>query len=427
MPTPAATALDNTDEQATTALYRAAIGEVNSDYYLPLFERFEAANRAHLSWNGAAALYTLPWLAFRQLWHGALVYAGVLVLLALGIFGIGRLVFQFSDTTQWALLAGMFLLSVLVPGLGGNALLFSATRKRMEVALKATSTVAEACALLGRKSPTRKGLIAQMLANGMSVALLAYAWLQFAGWMPDAIGVSVPVDTRNVAVGRTTDAVAPTVVPPIPAASAPMAIASAPAPSLAASEPQLAASGPVTGASAPLPPASAPVTAASSAAPALVAPQVAASAPVPPQTQPTRTPTKPQAPPRTAPTPPGASKATPTTPPSAPNKIILLSKPIAVDTTADRASTTTPTAEESAAPLPSGYVVLVGLFVLENNARNAYTQILDAELPAQSQRIRTPQGLRTRVSVGPFESQAEADRAVDKIRAMGLNAQVAPR
>ena len=427
MPTPAATALDNTDEQATTALYRAAIGEVNSDYYLPLFERFEAANRAHLSWNGAAALYTLPWLAFRQLWHAALVYAGVLVLLALGIFGIGRLVFQFSDTTQWALLAGMFLLSVLVPGLGGNALLFSATRKRMEVALKATSTVAEACALLGRKSPTRKGLIAQMLANGMSVALLAYAWLQFAGWMPDAIGVSVPVDTRNVAVGRTTDAVAPTAVPPIPAASAPMAIASAPAPSLAASEPQLAASGPVTGTSAPLPPASAPVTAASSAAPVLVAPQVAASAPVPPQTQPTRTPTKPQAPPRTAPTPPVTSKAAPTTPPSAPNKIILLSKPIAVDTTADRTSTTTPTAEESAAPLPTGYVVLVGLFVLENNARNAYTQILDAELPAQSQRIRTPQGLRTRVSVGPFESQAEADRAVDKIRAMGLNAQVAPR
>jgi DedD protein len=105
----------------------------------------------------------------------------------------------------------------------------------------------------------------------------------------------------------------------------------------------------------------------------------------------------------------------------------LLSKPIAVDTTADRASTNTPTAEESAAPLPQGYVVLVGLFVLENNARNAYTQILDAELPAQSQRIRTPQGLRTRVSVGPFESQAEADRAVDKIRTMGLNAQVAPR
>ncbi len=429
MPTPAATALDNTDEQATTALYRAAIGEVNSGYYLPLFERFEAANRAHLSWNGAAALYTLPWLAFRQLWHAALVYAGVLVLMALGIFGIGRLVFQFSDTTQWALLAGLVLLSVLVPGLGGNALLFSATRKRMELALKATTTVAEACALLGRKSPTRKGLIAQMLANGMSVALLAYAWLQFAGWMPDVIGVTVPVDTRNVAVGRTIDAAAPALTAPLPAASAPMASASvsAPAPGFAASEPPLAASAPVAVASAPLPPASAPIPAASSIAPALVAPQTAASAPVPAQTQPARTLAKPQAPPRSPPAPPAAVKAAPPTPPAAPNKIILLSKPIAVDITAASAGSDAPAAVESPATLPQGYVVLVGLFVLENNARNAYTQIMDAELPAQSQRIRTPQGLRTRVSVGPFESQAEADRAVDKIRAMGLNAQVAPR
>jgi DedD protein len=148
---------------------------------------------------------------------------------------------------------------------------------------------------------------------------------------------------------------------------------------------------------------------------------------VPPQNQPARTLAKPQAPPRSAPVPPAAVKAAPPTPPAAPNKIILLSKPIAVDITTIQSGSDAPAAVESPAPLPQGYVVLVGLFVLENNARNAYTQILDAELPAQSQRIRTPQGLRTLVSVGPFESQAEADRAVDKIRAMGLNAQVAPR
>eukprot|EP01031_Cornospumella_fuschlensis_P005597 gene5597-6964_t len=223
MPTPADTALDNTDEHSTTALYRAAVGDVNSAYYLPLFARFEAADRPGLSWNGAAALYTLNWLAFRQLWHAALVYAGVLVGLALGIFGIGRLVFQFSDTTQWALVGALVLLSVLLPGLGGNAVLHAATRKRMAAALKATHTVAEACTFLSRKAPTRQSLIAQMVANALVLALLAYAWVQFEGWAPAPAPTPTAADARNIAVGRTIDVS----VPPAPT---PEAAASAPAP-----------------------------------------------------------------------------------------------------------------------------------------------------------------------------------------------------
>ena len=261
MPTPAETALDNTDEHSTTALYRAAVGEVNSAYYLPLFARFEAADRAGLSWNGAAALYTLNWLAFRHLWHAALVYAGVLVALALGIFGIGRLVFQFSDTTQWGLVGGLVLLSVLLPGLGANAVLHAATRKRMEAALKATNTVAEACALLSSKAPTRKSLIAQMVANALGLALLAYAWLQFEGWTPVAATPTLAADARNVAVGRTIDV-------SVPQAPAPEQVASAPIP---------ATSAPLTTASAPAPVAQR----AASAAAVVPAPQVAAASSAP--------------------------------------------------------------------------------------------------------------------------------------------------
>lgn len=405
MPTPADTALDNTDEHSTTALYRAAVGEVNSAYYLPLFARFEAADRAGLSWNGSAALYTLNWLAFRQLWHAALVYAGVLVALALGIFGIGRLVFQFSDTTQWALVGGLVLLSVLLPGLGGNAVLHAATRKRMETALKATHTVAEACTLLGRKTPTRKTLIIQMVANVLVLALLGYAWLQFEGWTAAPSTPTTPsADARNVAVGRTIDVSVPA-ADPAPAASAPASVASAPP--AATPSPRPVASAPVHAASAP---AHAPAPAASTS-PAVAA--ALAAAPV-----------------AAAPAAKAASRAVATPPrgaASAPAKIILLSKPIAAESAAIRSAPAAVPAEPPSTAPAQRYVVNVGLFAQENNARNALTQLTDADLPASTQSVKTGQGTRTRVRVGPFDTQAEADRAADKVRAMGLDAQVTPQ
>jgi cell division septation protein DedD len=394
MPTPADTALDNTDEHSTTALYRAAIGEVNSAYYLPLFARFEAADRAGLSWNGSAALYTLNWLAFRQLWHAALVYAGVLVALALGIFGIGRLVFQFSDTTQWALVGGLLLLSVLLPGLGANVLLHNATRKRMASALQATHTVAEACTLLARKAPTRKGLIAQMVANGLALALLGYAWWQFEGWTSPPVPAAPPADARNVAVGRTIDVSIPVTDPaPAPAASAPASMPSAPSAALPA---------PLRVASAPQAMAPAPKPAASAAANAPASPPAPAAKAASPAAAPPRTAT------------------------SAPGKIILLSKPIAAESAAARTAAGAALVESPAAQAQR-YVVNVGLFAQENNARNALTQLTDADLPASTQSVKTGQGTRTRVRVGPFDTQAEADRAADKIRTLGLEAQVAPQ
>lgn len=417
MPTPADTALDNTDEHSTTALYRAAVGEVNSAYYLPLFARFEAADRAGLSWNGAAALYTLNWLAFRHLWHAALVYAGILVALALGIFGIGRLVFQFSETTQWALVGGLVLLSVLLPGLGGNAVLHAATRKRMEAALKATHTVAEACALLGRQAPTRQSLIAQMVANALGLALLAYAWVQFEGWSPATAAPPVAADARNVAVGRTIDvsvppAPAPAASAPVVATSAPVAAASAPA-SVPAPLAQRA-----TSATAVLPApqitavASAPVAARAASASATAASAAAKPTPVLAAPRPSAVTTPPAT----------AARASS----SAPARIIILSKPVAAESAAIRTNGAT-NAPATRTAQAQTYVVNVGLFAQENNARNALTQLTDAELPASTQTVRTSQGTRIRVRVGPYETEAEAERVVDKVRAMGLDAQIAPQ
>ena len=70
-------------------------------------------------------------------------------------------------------------------------------------------------------------------------------------------------------------------------------------------------------------------------------------------------------------------------------------------------------------------MINVGLFADPNNARNAYTKLKDAGLPATTQELKSANGqLRTRVRAGPFESQAEAERAAEAIRALRLDAAV---
>ena len=74
-------------------------------------------------------------------------------------------------------------------------------------------------------------------------------------------------------------------------------------------------------------------------------------------------------------------------------------------------------------PATVQFNINVGLFADDNNARNAYTKLVDAGLPAQSTELKTSKGKRTRVRVGPFDTEAEAERAADKIKGLGLEAQ----
>jgi hypothetical protein len=412
MPSPAATALDTTNEHSTTALYRAAVGAVNPDYYLPLFTRFETAGRGGLSWNWSAALYTLNWLAFRRLWHAALVYGGVVVLLALGVLGIGRLVYQFSNDTQWALMGGLFALAVVLPGFGGNAMLFAATRQRIEAALKATPSVAEACILLERQAPSRKGLIIQMVANALALGLAGYSWSQFTGMepLPSALPriESANPDARNVAVGRATDAAS---APAAQVASAPLPMASAPA--AAASSPpsaQPAASAALPAASdAWTPPTATPPPLARTAASAPTAALAASSAAPSPSKQSARA---------TA-TPTTAKSSTNAAPAAKPGAARQVNAPVSV--------------EAQPAAVPTGnvpralrYSVNVGTFADENNALNAFVRLTDARLPASRQTFVDSKGPRVVVRVGPYDTAAEAEAAADTIRGLGLGAQLQP-
>ena len=88
-------------------------------------------------------------------------------------------------------------------------------------------------------------------------------------------------------------------------------------------------------------------------------------------------------------------------------------------------ATATVAAASSPAQINGNYLINVGLFADANNARNAYAKLRDAGLPAFTQEIKSAQGLvRTRVRSGPFDSQAEADTAAEKLRALHLDAAV---
>lgn len=244
----ATTSLDRSKESATTALYRAAIGPVNADYYLPIFTRFEATNRAGVSWNWAASLYTLNWMAFRGLWLAALVYAATMG-------GMAILVFQFPDAVEVRVLLVLGVLSLVVPGVIGNALFHAESRKKMAHALSVSSTLAQACAMLNRQAGSRRRFIWLALLNVALAGAAVGGYLTFSGAGTLPLESKKMGEERKLAGGLVTD-----ITPqPAPAASAlpalPAPAASLPElmpPSAAASSAPVAMPLPVSPASAPV-------------------------------------------------------------------------------------------------------------------------------------------------------------------------------
>jgi DedD protein len=82
----------------------------------------------------------------------------------------------------------------------------------------------------------------------------------------------------------------------------------------------------------------------------------------------------------------------------------------------------------SSTPKATGnFLINVGLFAQESNATNALAKLKEAGLNAYNEEIRGAKGKLTRVRVGPFTAQADADSAATKIRALGLDALVLPQ
>ena len=190
-----AMSLDSPSDNAMAAMSRLALGPVNTDYYLKVFERFDDTGRTTTTWNWAACLCTLNWMLFRQLWGAALVYVAAAEGLALIVFGVGRSFLHWPVGIELGVLGAFAVLAFAVPGLYGNAILYTDTRKRIARALAASRTVPEACALLEKQASSRKRLQVLVLANvvlGLA-ALIAYLALSPSDVKPLALEPAVTV------------------------------------------------------------------------------------------------------------------------------------------------------------------------------------------------------------------------------------------
>jgi cell division protein FtsN len=404
--TPATLSLDLSDESATTALYRAAIGPVGAAHYLPVFARFEVADRAGSGWNWAACLCTLGWMVFRRMWGAALVYVGALAVGALtGAVLIG-LVFQGPLQVRLGIGVALWLVAFAVPGLWGDAWLYAHSRKRMARALADSSSWADAVALLDRQAVARPRAV--WVAGVHAVVLAAALAVYFA--MPD-VPVPAPVSVVPQAAPKPGLAGQPVAAPSV--AASPVASAPASAASALASAPAGTASGMAT-MSTPAPaPVPVPVLAASAAA---AVPVAVASVSTP-------TPTPKAVSARTTAT--GSAAATARA--SAAAAIAAASAPVLAP------SAPAPVAAQGrvvpSKPLPATraggrYFVNVGLFAVEANARKAHARLRAAGVKAQVDELQMKNGKRMRLRAGPFQTRAEATAAADTIRALGLEAQL---
>ena len=422
-----AMSLDSPSDNAMAAMSRLALGPVNTDYYLKVFERFDDTGRTTTTWNWAACLCTLNWMLFRQLWGAALVYVAAAEGLALIVFGVGRSFLHWPVGIELGVLGAFAVLAFAVPGLYGNAILYADIRKRIARALAASRTVPEACALLEKQASSRKRLQVLVLANvvlGLA-ALIAYLALSPSDVKPLALEPAVTV-AQVTAAAQAASATKPVGALPVPeaegATTLPMPapeVTTEPPPAPAPQAPA-AALKPAPVASAPLAVAQAPATTAvqKSAEPPAAVPS-ASSTPSPAAAK-ASTP-KPATPPASTRAPAPAASATATAPArrDAASRAAARTKPKTPAAAASSADTALPTV--GTAP---GYYINVGLFAEEANARKTQARLLNEGLPAFRQELNNSKGRRIRVRVGPYATRAQADAAAEAIRAMALDAVV---
>ena len=386
--------LDTSPTMAMTTLYGAAIGPIASDYYLPIFERFEAAGRGTLSWNGSACLYNLNWLLFRGLWGMALAFAGTLMGMALVLVALGLLVFDWSPLALTVVLLTGLVLACVMLGVWGNALLYNHSRAAMMAAVANNKTLVQACNELGQRASSRTRFLRILAVNAALLALIG------------AIAALMMPSSDNQADNPTPQA-SSAVADPTPPASAAAPSASTAEPTARAIEPVVSAA---PAASAAETPASVPAPAASSVAPMASAPSVLTHA----------APTAP-----TAPTVPASaaeqavSAPAPATAVSAPKSAVAASRESKAP---QRATATKNHARTSATESPQEFYVNAGLFADPDNARRTLTRLTQVGLPATTQELSTSNGTRTRVRVGPFPNRHRAELAVRHIKAMDLDA-----
>lgn len=86
-------------------------------------------------------------------------------------------------------------------------------------------------------------------------------------------------------------------------------------------------------------------------------------------------------------------------------------------------------AETSSAHKATGseYVILIGAFSNPANVKQLQTKLGELGLKVYTEVLDSPQGKKTRVRAGPFPSRDAADKALEKMKRIGVNGVVAPK
>jgi DedD protein len=84
-------------------------------------------------------------------------------------------------------------------------------------------------------------------------------------------------------------------------------------------------------------------------------------------------------------------------------------------------------AEAKPAAKGGEYLVLIGAFSNEANVKSLRTKLTEQGIKTFSEPLDTPQGKKTRVRAGPFASREAADKALEKMKRIGVSGVVAAK
>jgi cell division septation protein DedD len=420
--------LESPSDKAITSLYRAALGPVNTERYMPVFARLDAVGRTLTSWHWSACFFTLGWMVFRRLWGAALVYVAAAEGVALLVFGVGRPLLQWPQAVEWGVVGAFAVVGSVIPGLYAHAILHADIRKRVTSALAASANIPQACDLLAAQAVSRKRLHGVIGGHALIVAAASLAYVLFpqglfdtpaaqpaaAAQQPASRAASWNQPEPTLATASRTAVTASVAASPVPA-QAPLPEPDAGIAALAASAPLPAAES-SSSASAP----------AAAPAPTEPASQAIATNAQSPDTHRSAKSAAANTEKRTAPPP--ASKASAPAKASAPEPAV--SKTASATKSAEparpkpTAAAKAPAEDLATVGSAPGFYINVGLFADESNARKAQSRLLNEGLPAFRQTLDGAKGTRVRVRVGPYASRSQAEAAAATVKALGLEAVV---
>ena len=386
----------------TAELYRAAIGPRGQDYYLRQFARFDANGKTGPTWHWPAYWATVNWLIYRKMWAWALAYVAALLGLALVIFGVGKLIFSYSDATGLLLFLVLLTGAFILPGLYANAWFYTYCNEKISATLRNTHEIKDACDALAQQASTNKRWFGLAAVNVAMMALLGGVVTFVMNPDQEAQHLAQTRESPPMASGPLTMATQPVV------ASASVVRPENQPASLTANAP--AAPSPVT-ASEPAPQAAAPAKTQAVAAKAAESqtPKVALSAePVRPE----------------LPKPVQVAAASTNKPAAA-----APAQPPVVATPAVQVAQAQPAPAAVAKPAPAVrvryvWVVQVGAYAQEVNAQNTRARVEELGLETGAEPFKTASGELFRVRVGPFTRRDEAEKAALRIKSLDLPALV---